>query len=48
VGQEGQEAAPRGAHGSDATTMGTRLSQLTQLRRALERPLEAQAYSTTC
>jgi hypothetical protein len=32
----------------DATTTGMRPSQLTQLERALERPLEAPAYLTTC
>jgi hypothetical protein len=32
----------------DATTTGTRPSQLTRLERALERTLEAPAYSTTC
>jgi hypothetical protein len=32
----------------DAMTTGTRPSQLTRLERALERPLEAPSYSTTC
>jgi hypothetical protein len=32
----------------DATTTGTRPSQLTRLERALERPLEDPTYSTTC
>jgi hypothetical protein len=32
----------------DATTMGTRPSQLTQLEEVLERLLEAPTYSTTC